>query len=729
MLKIKFKVNEIVYLNKETNYAILTGKILELGEETTRDFKITGIMPSVYIDDVFKGEGCFKESRYGLQFNLEEYEKIGDSSINGIADFLIQNIKGVGKVTVNKLISCYGINTLEEIQKGVENIEKAGIDNKKANNIYNHFMKNIIFKEFNFYMMPFSFGSKKNLKLWEKYTNNVMDIVKNRVFEITDILKFKEIDMLYYNNPNNKGYYSNIRLKTVLINVLKQEAQETGHMFLYLKDYYVLINDYLNKNSFFKYEFLDSPKIDLLIKELKIDKLITQYDNIIYLAQLDMLEQQIVRNLTLRNKNIKIDYNKNKINNFIKRFEEVNTIQLAKKQKEAVNVCLNNKISILTGGPGTGKTQTINTIIHCIKTLNNKATIKLLAPTGKAAKRMEELTKEKAKTIHREIGLLPDGTFKDDDFLIETDFLIVDESSMINSFLFYNLLNKTSSDTKIILVGDYNQLPAIGYGLILRDLISSNCIKTITLDVIFRQARESQIVMNSYAILNGKIEELTFDNKKDDFYFIEREDEFGIQKTIMIMINNLINNKNFKIEDIQVLSPIKKGLIGSITLNKEIQNNFNNSKGIDYTKNGNVFKTGDKVMQIENNYDLDVFNGETGIISSIYYNKSDINIIVEFPDKQVIYEKEFIGELELSYSITTHKSQGSEFPVVIIPTHLSQNYMLNRSLLYTATTRAKQMVIIIGQKEALNSSILNNKIINRNTQIKERLIESKERDY
>jgi exodeoxyribonuclease V alpha subunit len=414
---------------------------------------------------------------------------------------------------------------------------------------------------------------------------------------------------------------------------------------------------------------------------------------------------------------------------------------LAVKQQEAVHMALQNPISILTGGPGTGKTQTINAVIQVIQLIHPNAQIHLCAPTGRAAKRMTELTDMTATTIHRAIHLT-DVRFDQNVERLYGDFLIVDESSMIDAYLFSKLLEAVNVDMKILFVGDVDQLPSIGAGLILRDLIDSKKIPTTTLTEIFRQAKDSQIVTNAHKVIQGKIvgesDGLTFDEKLGDFYFVQKEDTERIKNLIIGFIKRLMESPhNFKLQDIQVLTPMKEGELGTNALNRIIQETFNphidkelemelfrTSKSGVINERFDVFRVGDRVIHTINDYDLKVFNGEIGTIHKIYNDESgNLMMKVNYDDGMVTYDEALAKEeLMLAYAMTVHKSQGCEFPVGIMPIHPSQQSMLERHLLYTAFTRAKGKVVLAGVNEALNKGILNNITYHRNSKIKDRLM-------
>lgn len=426
----------------------------------------------------------------------------------------------------------------------------------------------------------------------------------------------------------------------------------------------------------------------------------------------------------------------------IESFEKRYNIKFAQAQKEAIIGAFNNGIEIITGGPGTGKT----TIIKCIIEIYENSGMKVLlaAPTGRAAKRMSESTGREAKTIHRllEMGVSDDeNSFfgKGEGEPLEGDVIIIDEASMIDIMLMNSLLKAIRLGTRVIIVGDVDQLPSVGPGNVLRDLINSNFINVVRLNEIFRQGKESMIIVNAHKINSG---ELPYLNKKDgDFFFDSRENIDDILKTIIDLINRRLPNFNSKwnkVKDIQILSLTRKGVLGVENLNNELQKILNPPSNHKKEKNVRemIFREGDKVMQIKNNYSLKwtrisgigdeegvgVFNGDMGFIESINEDKSTLTVIFD-DERRVVYEFAFLDELELAYAITVHKSQGSEFKVVITPVFMGSAFLMNRNILYTGITRAKELVVVVGSQKALKYMVTNTNNVERYSSLKERIID------
>jgi exodeoxyribonuclease V alpha subunit len=398
------------------------------------------------------------------------------------------------------------------------------------------------------------------------------------------------------------------------------------------------------------------------------------------------------------------------------------SIQLAKRQIEAVKSAIQNKVMVITGGPGTGKTTIINAVLQIYSRLHTK--ILLTAPTGRAAKRMSETTGHEAKTIHRllEYSMAKGGFQRGDKNPLECDLLIVDEASMIDTVLMHYLLKAVPIGATFILVGDVNQLPSIGAGNVLKDIISCGRVSVVELNEIFRQARQSSIVVNAHKINNGIVPNVEASHPDDDFYFIEQEDPEKVVELIIKIVKSRIPERfgYNPVDDIQVLTPMHRGIVGAANLNQELQKTLNTEKEGVLHGNRNFLK-GDKVMQIRNNYDKEIFNGDIGRIKAIFPEKQEV--IICFDGRDLSYGYSELDEIVLAYAVSVHKSQGSEYPVVVLPVMTQHYILLQRNLIYTAITRGKKLVVMIGTKKALAIGVNNNKTRKRYTRLKHRLMQ------
>lgn len=736
--KMKFEVKRINHRNEESRYAILKAKLIshEYPGDLSSEYSIKGIFPSIIKGDIFECTGKFSLSeKYGYSIDVIDVPKIFMPQLKkGIAEFLKTRIKGLGIRTAEKIVEELGLNTIERIDNDYTCLLAVkGITEKRAKKIQEIISEHRRFEDIATFVQLNGLEHEVSILLYETFKDDAIKIIKENPYSISTIPK---LDFTYADKfaHNLKVKFNNLeRIKGAILHFINCAMTNGGHLCIYKDDLYEnLYNFIIEYGSYKQNEYVEITKkdIDFAIEDLVLHNyIVCEMDkDIIYIYRKDynVIENNIVKKLyNLMTETIEPFCLPSDIDMFLEDFQK-NVMKLATLQKRAVYMALGNRVSILTGLPGTGKTQTTNTIVKCIYHIKPHARIVLLAPTGKASRRMTELTQMNALTIHKGIGL---NAFNEHAELneIDADYVIVDESSMIDAYVFNALLSNIGENTRLILVGDYEQLPSVGPGLILRDLINSEKIPVIRLSEIFRQAKDSQITMNAHAIIEGEKNNLKFDHTKGDFYFINTKDKLTVKNRIIKSVENMIKNKGYSIDDIAVLGPIRGGEIGIDELNKSIQRKFNppSDKPEFYRDNLNIFRLNDKVMQTFNNYDLNVMNGDVGKITDIYTSSGDYVLDIEYPDKDNVINYSSlneISELELSYCMTIHKSQGSEFPVVIIPVHKSHMHMLNRNLLYTGVTRAKQVVVFVGDLEALYEAMKKDDAINRLSRIKEKII-------
>lgn len=704
---------------------------------------IKGKFPTIYEGDEFSGEVIYcLDDVYGDYLSLTSLPiALVPENKKALAGFISKRVRGLSEKKALEMIDVIGIDILSEIKKDYTCLLKvSGIKDAKAKKIFNQLVEHETFENLAIFIQSMGLPVNLAVKIYNKFEAESISKIKSNPYIIcyNNDIPFIHADKIarLLNIPQT----NTDRILIAIQQYIHHRVSSFGDICVYKEMIISNLNNFLDrygaydKNEIQEQQIIDS--IDRLCSNgiLKIE-LNNAGQTCVYHSLYHYIENAIVKNLT----NILTEFKnpfckKEEITDFLKNYE-MKYYPLDEKQKEAVYNAILNGISILTGGPGTGKTLTTNVIVQCIKAIKPDAKIVLLAPTGKASDRMMELTNMKASTIHRELRILP---FKENSELEEiiADFVLVDESSMIDAFLFEKLTSTIGEDTRICFVGDVDQLPSVGAGLILRDMIESTVIPTVRLTKIFRQAEKSKITTNAHKIIQGldtsNANGIDISNAKDsDFLFWRLKSPMSIRKNLLVSIDKLFTQYKYKLSDVCILTPMKEGDLGTIELNRILQNKLNppSPNKSEYEINPmSLFRVGDRVMQNKNNYDLEVFNGYVGTITSIYttLNKNGVEeyaMTVNYPklDYDVEYFEEDFEQLQLSYAMTVHKSQGSEFPVVIMPIHVTQNNMLNRNLFYTAVTRAKDKFILMGQEEAINTAINEVSIFDRISRLKEKI--------
>jgi len=709
-------VEKIVYRNEENGYVI--AKVSqEKNEEKLAT--IVGSIASINIGETYELKGEWVNNpKYGWQFNFENYQLILPTSLLGLKRYLSSGlIKGVGPATADRIIKHFGGKTLEVLENDLQRLtEIEGIAEKRIKVIGKSWEEQKEIKRVMIFLQSYKITTGYAVKIYKTYGNAAIEKLKENPYRLVDDvfgIGFKIADRIAQNlgiEPTSPA-----RIKAGIKYSLNELANQ-GHC-------YGVINEVIEKGS----ELLEV-KESLVEKALEIlknnNEIIIQKDRLwlplYYFAELGV-SKKLIELLKFPQQLINIDVKKK-----IRYLERRHDFSFAEEQKAAIKKVLLNRVLVLTGGPGTGKTTTTLGLIELFKELKLK--IILAAPTGRAAKRISETTGSEAKTIHRLLEYSPkNGTFtRNAENPIKTDVIILDEVSMIDILLMNSLLKAVLSGTFLILIGDVDQLPSVGPGNLLKDIIDSDTIPVVRLTKIFRQNWRSLIIVNAHRVNEGKYPVIKGERERD-FYFIEEEDpQLAAQKIINLCTVRLPSKyKIDPIDDIQVLSPMYKGEVGADNLNYSLREALN-SKGKEIKYGNYSFRINDKVMQIKNNYDKEVFNGDIGRINHI--NVEDHILEVNFYGRKVGYDFSELNELVLAYAITVHKSQGSEYRIVIIPVMTQHYLLLQRNLLYTGITRAKNMVILIGTKKALWIAIKNNKTFHRNTSLKERLREISEEE-
>jgi exodeoxyribonuclease V alpha subunit len=736
MEKISGTVEEIIYNNENNGYTV---GIIETSDDVVT---FTGLFSSITLGEHVKVEGDWMDHpRYGKQFQVKSYEIIMPDSIEGIKKYLASGlIKGVGDATASKIVEEFGEDTFNILQYHPEEIMKVeGIGEKKAEKIVDSFREQLEIKEIMLYLQKYNISPSYGIKIYKEYGNETIEKVKENPYRLTsDIygIGFKLADKIAESMGIDRK--SEYRISAGVRYSLMESASD-GHTYLPKDVVIKRAGKALNIDKKYIEAVISNMALRGEIHMETIDEEECVYYIPYYYAEAGTANKLVT--LITEEKNPEDD-----VKDIIKGIEERSKKTLTKKQKLAIEKSFKENVMVITGGPGTGKTTIIKGIIEGFELMGKKTA--LCAPTGRAAKRITETTGREAKTIHRmlEFSYSEDSKNlyfnKNEESPLEYDVIIVDEMSMVDIILMNSLLKAVEPKTHLIMVGDVDQLPSVGPGSVLRDIINSNIIPTIKLDKIFRQSNDSMITINAHRINDGEMPEF---NKKDgDFFFIDCSSNEEINDTIVGLVEKrLPEHYNLKpLEDIQVLTPMKKSLNGTYELNKILQNKLNPmGRGKEEIKNNKiVYRTGDKIMQIKNNYQMawkrtdkdgyvesgeGVFNGDIGYIR--YVNKIDQELVVEFDDnKEVTYTYNQLDELIHAYAVTIHKSQGSEFPAIIIPVTWAPPMLLTRNLIYTAVTRAQDLVVLVGYKKYVKEMIDNNRIDRRYSNLKGRLDKVKE---
>lgn len=716
MEKICGTVDTIIFASQDNRFTVLKLSPEKLSTQIT--VTLNGIAP--LIGQLLEIEGEWvKHPKFGQQFKATTYKTVAPTEISGIEKFLASGaINGIGPAMAKKIVAEFGEKTLEIIAKSPNELLKIpGIGKKTAEKISTSYLEQSELTEIMVWLENHGISNTYAGKIFAKYGSFAIDIMEKdiyRLFQDIEGIGFLTADKLAF----NLGIQREDKRRIISgIDYALMQLCNNGHC---------CIPEMALVDKTAKILQVNNQIIFTILKELiDIGSLNTEVvggETLIYPPYLYYAEKKVATRL-LQLQQATEPLSEDNLSLFIKVWEKDNQIQLAQKQKEAIKACLHHGVLVLTGGPGTGKTTVIKGILSILKAQGLK--IRLAAPTGRAAKRLSETTGQKALTIHRLLeanNLAQDdnlqlGFSKDIDDQLDADVIILDEVSMVDIVLMHHFLNAVPDGCRIILVGDTDQLPAVGPGSVLKDIIRSQKVPAIRLDEIFRQAQTSMIIQNAHIINAGRLPDLR--KQYSDFVFYELNDDTSITQKILDLCTKDLPHEGFDVlKDVQILSPMHRFLCGVENLNLMLQEQLNPKKNQDELKySSQTFRVGDKVMHIRNNYQKNVFNGDIGFIQDVNNEK----LTVDYFDHIVTYEKNELNELTLAYASSVHKSQGSEYKVVIIPLSTSHYIMLQRNLLYTAITRAKQKVIIIGSKKALMTAIQSNRTQKRYTLLAERL--------
>ena len=738
-MEIKGQIEEIIYKNEINSYTIA---ILDMEEEIVT---VVGYLPFINCGDTVKLSGKYvTHQEYGRQFKIDTFEKLMPETIDALERYLSNGtIKGIGPAIARRIVQKFGEDTINIFKFEPEKLaDVKGISKDKAIEIGHDFTENWELWQIVGFLEKFGIGVSSAKTIYKQLGTGTIEEIEANPYILIDLARgvdFKRIDKMALDLGIEYNNYKRIKsgIKYSLI-----KASLNGHTCVLEENLIQFVKDLLGGVDT---EDIDNAIIDLKVKEeIVIEERAEEEQKWIYLypfykAEINICERLIVLDNA---KNIKkISFFEKELNNI----EKMSNIKLSSKQKEALEAVNKHNVTVITGGPGTGKTTIIRSLIKLYKTHGKK--VVLCAPTGRAAKRITETTGEEAKTLHRllEIGKIEEeGKIASIDYDVaplDADVIVVDEISMVDVFLMNYLMKAIYLGTKVVLVGDVDQLPSVGPGSILKDIINSEKIETIHLDKIFRQAAKSKIIVNAHRVNEGEkflnkkeIEENNIKDLRDDFFYInEGKQEKILEQVISLSKDRLKNYGNYDFfNNIQVLTPTKKGMLGTKELNKVLQNTLNPSKEGEKEKiySGTIFRKGDRIMQIKNNYDIywekeddygsGVFNGELGTILKI--DEEEKQIQVKYDDEKIVwYPYSDLDQIEHAYAITIHKAQGSEFDVVIIVVAQSSPILLTRNLLYTGITRAKDLLIVIGADNVIEYMIKNIDSKKRNTGLEYKL--------
>lgn len=706
-------VERITYQNTENGYTVLKCAAKNYKDLVT----VVGIMPEIHVGAVLSLEGMWKmDSKYGRQFSAEKFEETLPATVYGIEKYLGSGlIKGVGPKFAKRIVAKFGKDTLDIIEENpdaLNNVE--GIGKVRVERIKKSWQEQKEIKNIMLFLQSHEVSTSHATRIFKTYGNKSIQIVQENPYRLADDIwgiGFKTADRIAEKMGFEKDRF--IRLRSGILYALNKLA-ENGHCFA--------VRDQLIQKAKELLE-TDIPELEITLDEMMRTGDVIRYEEAIYLPPFYYSETGCAKRL-LRLLETKSE-TKADAENIVKSVIQNAAIAYDEIQEEAIRTAVNSKVMVLTGGPGTGKTTTTMGIISALQMMGCQ--ILLAAPTGRAAKRMAETTGMEAKTIHRLLEYkMPDGYQKNEEHPLEGDVLILDECSMVDVMLMYNLLKAVPPQMSLILVGDTDQLPSVGPGNVLKDVIASGIVPVIRLTRIFRQAQGSRIIMNAHRINRGEPIDMR-GGKDSDFFFAQKEtNEEVVDTLVRYCTKNLPNYYHVDaFRDIQVLTPMQRGICGAANLNQLLQEAMNPCS-LFLKRGGTQYRLGDKVMQIRNNYDKEVFNGDIGTISKVDIEERELAVC--YDGRDVTYDISELDELTLAYAVTIHKSQGSEYPIVVMPFTMSHFVMLQRNLLYTGVTRAKKILVLIGEKKAVFYAVGNETTTGRNTKLAEYLAKNSKRE-
>jgi exodeoxyribonuclease V alpha subunit len=718
-IKLKGTVERIVYKNPDNDYIIARFKSEESQEIVTIVGQSIDAQPGERLE--VKGRWVFNK-KYGNQFEIESIEVLVPATVEGIEKYLGSGlIKGIGPAMAKKIVSKFKLDTLKVLDTSPGKLLKIeGFGSKRIELIKNEWQKQKDIRNVMIFMQSYGISNNCSIKIYNIYGKEAIGVIRSNPYRlIEDVLGigFKTADKISQNLGIEKD--SIFRIKSGILYLLN-EITDAGNCYYPLDE---LINIAM---SLLEVEIVQIEKgLSVLEVEKKIEIIDKNTVKRVYLKNIYEDEKYVceklkqLKNFKRKNETEILKLNDNELTDKIERISFENGIELDEIQTDAVKKSITEKILIITGSPGTGKSTILNIVIKFLQQQNKK--VLTAAPTGRASKRLSETTSIEAKTVHRLLKYQPkmNKFLKNEQDQLDADLVIIDEASMLDIRLFQSFLKAVKNETNLILVGDIDQLPAVGPGNVLSDIINSGIFTVVRLQKIYRQEGKSQIIFNAHRIRDGIFPVLK-KSEYEDFYFIEKIEPEQVVDLILDLITQKLPNKfNYdSLHDIQVLVPTNKGVVGVNNLNIKIQETINKNK-INIFKGSIEYKIDDKVIQLKNNYEKDVYNGDIGFIKNIDFDLKELHI--DFDGKIVVYDFYDLDEINLSYAISVHKAQGSEFKCVIVPILTSHYMLLQRNLLYTAITRAREVVILIGSKKAIGMAVNKNIVEKRYTGLQELL--------
>jgi exodeoxyribonuclease V alpha subunit len=708
-------LDRIVYASEENAWSVVRVAVPGRREPVTAVGNLLGVQPG---ESIRLHGHWIHDPRYGEQFRVESYVTVEPATLVGIERYLGSGlVPGIGKVMAKRLVERFGLDTLEVIEtKPARLTEVEGIGAVRSERIRKAWREQRGIKEVMLFLQSHGVTTAHAVRIYREYAERAIAIVKEDPYRLAiDIfgIGFRTADRIAIDMGIPKD--APRRAQAGLLHLLGEFAGE-GHLYVPAGTLSAAATEMLG---------VEPPIVEEAIAQLDssgsviVEPLPDRSDRAVYLKALHAAEAgaagRLVDLVRAPARSVPID-----VERALAWFENQERISLAPAQREAIRLALTEKLLVVTGGPGTGKTTLVRGIIRILE--RKRLRILLAAPTGRAAKRLSESTGRDARTIHRLLEFSPKtGAFeRNGQHPLEADLVIIDEVSMVDQALAHNLLKAIPDPARLILVGDVDQLPSVGPGDFLREVIDASVGPVVRLETIFRQAEDSRIIVNAHRVNAGEMPLLGEEGDASDFYFIEREDPEEALATIMTLVTERIPRRFGldPIDDVQVLTPMHRGALGTINMNAALQKLLNPA-GEEIVRGARVFRAGDKVIQMRNNYDLEVFNGDIGRIVSI--DDVEREMRVRFDERVVVYDAATLDELSLAYACSIHKSQGSEYPCVVMPIHTQHYVMLRRNLLYTGITRAKRLLVLVGTRKALAIAVRNRHVDERRTRLAERL--------